>query len=61
MFACSSSEVLNTLFEDIGRTVDEVQGLKKLAIEMLMDQNTLEEWPLSQLVLKSQNLEYLKI
>ena len=61
MFACSSTEVLNTLFEDIGRTVDEVQGLKKLAIEMFMDQNTLEEWPLSQLVLKSQNLEYLKI
>ena len=61
MFACSSPEVLNTLFEDIGRTVDEVQGLKKLAIEMFMDQNTLEEWPLSQLVLKSQNLEYLKI
>ena len=25
------------------------------------DQNTLQEWPLSQLVIKSPNLEYLKI
>jgi len=61
MFACSSSEVLNSIFEDIGRAIDEVQGLKKLAIEMFMDQNTLEEWPLSQIVLKSRNLEYLQI
>jgi len=34
---CSSSNVVNSVFDDIGRNVDEVQGLKKLRIERFED------------------------
>lgn len=58
---CTSSEALNLVFEDLGRSIDVEQGLKKLEIAGFEDQNTLEEWPLSQLVLKSHHLEQLTI
>ena len=48
--ACSSSDTLNAVFEDIGRNIDEEEGLKQLKIWGFSDQNTLAEWPLSQLV-----------
>ena len=54
---CSSPEVLNALFNDLGRTIDVEQGLKKFAINFYAGTNKLEEWPLGQLVLKSHNLE----
>ena len=60
-FSCTSSEVLNSLFDDLGLSIDKEQGLKKLTIEQFYDENTLHEWPLGQLVLKSPHLEYLKI
>ena len=60
-FACSSSAALNSIFDDIGRFSDEEEGLKKLEINKFGDKNTLEEWPLSQLVAKSPNLAELKI
>ena len=46
MFECTSSEVLNSVIDDIGRAVDEEQGLKSLSIEFFLDENELEEWPL---------------
>ena len=58
---CTSSEVLNSLFDDLGLSIDKEQGLKKLTIERFGDKNILHEWPLGQLVLKSPHLEYLKI
>ena len=36
-FTCTSSEVLNSVFDDLGRSIDEDQGLKKLTIEWLKD------------------------
>ena len=62
MLTCSSSEVLNALIDDLSRNIDENQGLKKLVIYGLKDMvNTLEDWPLSQLLLKSPHLEELVI
>jgi len=49
------------VFEDIGRTIDEEQGIKNLTIERFYDENKLDEWPLRQLVLKTYHLESLKI
>ena len=58
---CSSSEVINSLFEDFGQTIDQELGLKKLHLHFFNDRNTLEEWPLSQLALKCHHLESLKL
>ena len=52
-FACSSSNALNSVFDDLGLCIDLEQGLKKLEISGFADKNTLEEWALSQLVIKS--------
>ena len=60
-FACSSSDALNLVLEDLACNIDSEQGLKKFCIEGFSDQNTLEEWPLSQLVMKSHHLEELTI
>jgi len=60
-FVCSSSDVINSVFDDIGRTIDTDQGLKKITISGYEDRNTLDEWPLSQLAIKSPNLESLII
>ena len=32
-FESTSSEVLNSVFDDLGRSIDEEQGLKKLTID----------------------------
>ena len=61
LFACSSSAAVNSIFDDLGRYSDMEEGLKKLTINHFADKNTLEEWPLSQLVIKSPKLEELKI
>ena len=54
--------MLNSLIDDLSRTIDESQGLKKLTINGFKDrENTLEEWPLSQLLLKCPHLEELTI
>ena len=58
---CSSSNMLNTLVDVLGRTIDTEQGLSKLSIYKFMDQNSLQEWPLEQLVLKSPHLESISI
>ena len=55
-FKCSSSEVLNSMFDVLGRTIDTEQGLKKLMISHFYDQNVLQEWPLTQLIPKSTKL-----
>ena len=60
-FACSSSEVINSLFENLGRAIDSEQGLKKLSIEGFDDQNVLQDWSFSQFVLKGLNLESLTL
>ena len=31
-FMCSSSEIINSVFEDLGQTISDEQGLKHLAI-----------------------------
>ena len=58
-FRCSSSEVVNSVFEDLGQTVNDEQGLKHLTIEGYNDKNELQEWPLGQLALKCHSLQTL--
>ena len=60
-FACTSSEALNLVFEDLARSIDYEEGLKKLEISNFGDKNTLEKWALSQLVFKSHHLQQLTI
>ena len=38
---CSSSEVLNSIFEELCHTIDQKQGLKNLIIKYFYDKNTL--------------------
>ena len=54
-FSCSSSEVANGIFDKIGQSIDceQQKGLLSLGIAWYVDQNRLEEWPLSQLVAKA--------
>ena len=52
---------MNSVFEDLGQTVSDEQGLKHLTIEYFEDQNELQEWPLGQLVLKAHHLQSLKL
>ena len=61
LLKCSSSDAVNSVFDDLGRYIDAEEGLKKFEIIDFKDRNTLEEWPLSQLVMKSPNLEQLTI
>ena len=58
---CSSSDALNLVFEDLARSIDAEEGLKKFEIGNLADQNTLEEWPLSQLLSKCHHLQELRV
>jgi len=58
---CSSTNMINTLIDVLGRTIDEEQGLKKLTIDSFSDHNSLQEWPLEQLLHKSPHLEHLEI
>ena len=37
MLKCSSSEVVNSVFEDLGRVIDKAQGLKKLTVINFFD------------------------
>ena len=61
-FACSSSEVLNSLIDDIARRVDEDQGLISFTIENLADKNCrLDAWPFSQLAKKCHSTELIKL
>ena len=38
---CSSSNMLNTLIDVLGRTIDEEQGLKKISVNHFKGQNSL--------------------
>ena len=58
---CSSSDVLHAVLDDIGRSIDDVQGLHRLEIEEFYDSNRLDGWPLNQLVAKCHNLRHLTI
>ena len=49
------------VFEDLARSIDYEEGLRKFEIRGFDDKNTLEEWPLSQLLLKSHHLQHLII
>ena len=53
---------MNSLLDDIGYNIDHDQGLKKLALDFYeYENNTIQEWPLSQILARSPLLEYLKI
>ena len=43
---CSSSNMLNTLFDVLGRTINTEHGLEKLKINNFYDKNCLQEWPM---------------
>ena len=58
---CSSSEALNLVFEDLARSIDYEVGLRRFEIKDFSDKNTLEEWPLNQLLFKSHRLQQLTI
>ena len=61
-FSCSSANVVNGVFDQIGQRVNvEDQGLLSLKIWSYSDKNRLEEWPLSQLLTKAPFLKSLKI
>ena len=53
--------MLNTLIDVLGRTINTKKGLQKLTIDGFFDKNSLQEWPLEQLVLKSPHLQYLEV
>ena len=55
-FKSTSSEVVNSIFDFLGRTIDREQGLKSLAIEYYNDKNKLEDWSLEQLAHNTHNL-----
>ena len=59
-FDCSSVDVLNSVIDVISCNL-EIEGLKKLDIEQFSDKNTLEEWPLSQLLCKASKCEFIRI
>lgn len=59
-FKCTSSEVVSSVFDDIGRGIEE-GGLKRFEIEYFQDRNSLEAWPLSQIVCKAVNCEHVRI
>ena len=58
---CTSSEVVNSVFNDLANTIDPEVGLKKFTLKEFSDKNNLQEWPLSQLALKCHHLQYLYI
>ena len=60
-FKCTSSEALNLVFEDLARSIDYEEGLRIFKIGKFVDQNTLEEWPLNQLLSKCHRLQELTI
>ena len=60
-FTTSSTNVVSTLFDDIASNIEEEKGLKSLLIYQFQDQNTLESWPLSQLVAKAPFLVCLDV
>ena len=41
LFMSSSSEVLNSVFDELGCSIDEEQGLKHLAVDGFWDMNSL--------------------
>ena len=50
------------MLDDLSRTIDPINGLKKLTIDGFEDEvNTLADWPFSQLLFKSPDLEELTI
>ena len=59
-FYCSSSDVVNSVLDDIGRLIAS-QGLYSLEFNKLYDKNRLMQWPFSQFVAHSKNLTSLKI
>ena len=60
-FKTSSSEVLNQVIDDIGRSLEQHEGLKRLEISNFCDYNSLQMWPLSQIMTKSPHCESVKI
>lgn len=61
LFFCSSTEVLNLMLDDLGRTIDDERGLKRLTITNWFEEHELQEWPLEQLALKCHHLESLQL
>ena len=45
--ACSSSEVLNSLIEDIAQSANPEEGLKSLELEGFSEKSILECWSIS--------------
>ena len=43
---CTTTDVLNSVFDFIGRTIEGEEGLKSFTIESFFDQNKLKELPL---------------
>ena len=58
---CTSTEVLNSFFSDVCKSVDPKQGIKKLEIDQIKGKCELMAWPFSQLAAKCENLEDLKV
>ena len=53
---------MNSLLGDIGYNIDHEQGLKKLELDFgEVENNTIQEWPLSQILARSPFLQHLKI
>ena len=60
-FRCSSSEVLNSFFEDLGRNIDPEQGLKGITFYDFKFHHDIQEWPLLHIAMKCHALEELTI
>ena len=59
---CSSPQVVSALFDDIGFNIDKEHGLKKLHLDFSSgESNTIQDWSLSQILVKSLHIEELYI
>ena len=53
--------MVSSVFEKIGDSIDEQEGLKTLTIRGFEEQHSLEMWPLSRLVTKAAHCEQLTL
>lgn len=60
-FSCTSTEVLNSVIDDISCSVGNEQDVLTLEIEQFIDRNVLQAWPLGQLVAKCSSIQTLKV
>ena len=61
-FSCSSSEVLNDLFDKVGSSINEENGLESFELERFYEQKyVLQPWVLNKIAARAHNLQTIKL